>query len=462
MYDHRRRRCGLLSVIALSTLVFFGYVANANAQAPASIIFVETPVDPIIVPGSENRIRARVLDSNGKTIGGASVRWELMDGGSAFVALANQDDDGSIILIGRAKEKLAAERPRSIHLKARYGSIEAHIYIPYSGDEQRTGANEQGIAVIKLEVPENKQLSAPGDVVTVTATLTDAAGAKLIKRKVNVEWELTDRDAQRFVRIARPEVQQTDDNGQISVDIVALKTGQEVPIPSSFYVKGRAGKDVIDIVPVKYVSSERSLEILKADYAVIGDATTKELFGRNVRDRYCAVWVNIRNESEREYQISSITFKSKDGREIGMVSYEGVAALQERRKLINARTLLLTGIAALGNLMTGFNPFFVNVARQNRFTTFTNILTVPGRNAVDSVFPNTVPMESSNLQSLALRRSLTDPNRASGYVFLPKEMMKMGETKDKSESESKDVCFNEKLADVAVRGTAVNRPQKLN
>lgn len=419
-------------------------------------IDVESPSESVVKPGTLCSVTFRVFDSSGK-ISSELPTVDVLEGDDLARVLV--DSRTSAVVIYGQKVETQPKKP-FIRIRLTAGNSAAMITMPYTMEADPKPTPVAASKLVVEPVQLNEALT-PGksSIIAIAARDTKDEG---VKNQV-VELAVAETENLNFVGITSDGAK-TDDKGikKFEVFLKALPSGKKYP--DSVYLIAKSGNSLAVPFRVQLAPSpsHRSLE---SDFYVMSDDEAKRVFGRSVAKEYYAILASVKNKTEDEYQITYVGFEKRPApgadpkSTFATAPYAAVRASQERRNLVSVRGFLLTGIAAFGNLMTGFTPFFHNVTRRDHFTTFTNILTVPGYNAVNSVFPDTVPLQLRNLEALGLRGdTILDRSRFEKYVFISKKAITLPE-------KPTPVLIKETLGSLVVEGVKVTRgssPGRLN
>lgn len=165
--------------------------------------------------------------------------------------------------------------------------------------------------------------------------------------------------------------------------------------------------------------------LIRSGFTVMSEDDAKKTFGHLIGNNYYCITATIVNSSGTDLQLTSIAFENKhDSTSVDPIPFSVVRTEQDHHKVWTARNISLAAISAVGEFMTGFNPFFVNISHQNHYKSFINILTVPGRSGVDAVWPNTQDADLLGLDNLGMRSDKLLPASGStapnSVLFIPK------------------------------------------
>jgi hypothetical protein len=172
-------------------------------------------------------------------------------------------------------------------------------------------------------------------------------------------------------------------------------------------------------------------------WSVLPDQVVHDNFGARVATEYFCIDAVIGNDSGYDLQIASIGFTapvlspdpSNPRYRVPNTGYRIVRGTMQRRELLNARSLVLNGIKVAGPLLTGFLPFFHNVAHETNFSELINIISNPLEKGVESAWPDTVPFQANRLDDQTFRDDIATrtviPNNIQTRImtFVPKELL---------------------------------------
>ncbi len=108
-------------------------------------------------------------------------------------------------------------------------------------------------------------------------------------------------------------------------------------------------------------------------------------------------------------------------------SYRITRGSLEARQLMNARTLVLSSITALGPIFTGFTPYFHNVNHRANYSEGINIFSNPLEKGLELVWPDTRDRQRERFDDQVLRDGLIIRNNTQirTLVFFPKDLLRL-------------------------------------
>jgi hypothetical protein len=438
-------------VVAIAIVASF---LPVYSQPRETMLRLEAPTEAIVRPGVISEIRFRLLDAKGKTITDLpAIQVEVLTGSE--VVRASVDSSSNSLIIMGLPAYATKPKPDFISIRLTVGFTGAAITLPYNGDPVKPTVKPTPTPAASLFVDPQKlpESVAQGQVTTISILARDAALQGVAEQEVELEVEPA---AKAFVGIS-PIGLKTDEKGEKKFEIFLKTLPKNASYPANVYLIAKLGNSLAYPFRIE-LTGEGGGKPLKGDFSVMTDGEAKQVFGRAVANEYYAIVASVENESYDDFQVTHLGFSKPgpgktSGPSVVPASYGAVRATQERRNSISVRSILLAGIGAVGNMLTGFTPFFHNVGHRDHFTTFTNIITVPGFNAVNSVFPNTVPAELNNLENLGMRGdSIIGRSEFKKYVFVTKKAVKLDKNKESTPDAVKDA-----LGELVVKGIRIAR-----
>jgi hypothetical protein len=411
----------------ITTSIIIPYQEAAKTMAD-DITF--DPTEITISPGTVVPVKALVT-SKGKPLPGEKVQWDILnDDWKKFVrigAITNSNDTNAAEVFGLSPDP-ALEVPALVFITAKIGNVSKALKVKYQLDSPV----DYKITIAK---PKDAAIT-PGQEVTITATV-EKNGATIVNPPI--VWEIPE-DMKTFVSLSAPGTDRT------KLTLVGLYGDQSAPPPTSIPITARLGR-TRSVINMPYGAGiEPQVDV---SWNIVPPNIAQDNFGRAVSKDYYCIEVTIGNNSGGDLQLMGLGFdltgvKDSKGQELVYVdrdgkplkdqygnsvgikvpasSYDMVRGSQDKRKLWNPRTLLLTGLTALGQLMTGFNPYFINIRHANNYKTAVTIISNPLRDAVNNVLPDPIQAEINRLEQQALRddRIISNNTTLKTTIFFPK------------------------------------------
>jgi hypothetical protein len=116
-------------------------------------------------------------------------------------------------------------------------------------------------------------------------------------------------------------------------------------------------------------------------------------------------------------------------------SYATVRGVLAERQLTHPRAITLASANALGELLGGFKPFFVNPIHGNHFSNWVNIVSNPLAKGIENVWKDAYPGELDRLDQQTLRDDKIIGNNTTykTRVFIPKDALFVHGEKDRDD-----------------------------
>jgi hypothetical protein len=158
--------------------------------------------------------------------------------------------------------------------------------------------------------------------------------------------------------------------------------------------------------------------------ALMGRAEAKRLFGKAIANEFYCIQVWSQQQLDNDFQVTSIAFKKG----FPLAPYQTVHEIEEQRKILSGRNLLPLIAGALATVMSGFTPFFINIAHQNQYHKFLSLLSIPSRDAVNLYWPDRIGAHSKVIDDMAFKSDRIVPRGGNvfGVVFVPKSSGSLG------------------------------------
>jgi P pilus assembly chaperone PapD len=377
----------------------------APTVIPTEIAFKQEPSGTLFADGKMT-VTAVVKDKDSVTVPGAKVKWSLEPKSEIekFIALGPSDDQkNSIVLFGRgvADEKNA---PTSVTLIATSGPAVGILRIDYkSGPPKTTG--DLILTPPEFEIGPTQSQNFKVSVKNGTAP-SEAARV-----------EISDEDKV-YVEIKRNT--STEATKEDEFTVTGRSVGPSATLPRTVRVKV-SKNGIQDVLLVRFKSS------LNVSWTVLPPQIVGDLYGRTIKSHYYCIEVTIDNQTGSGVALNGFQF-TLDGetRQSPSTMYDTVHGSLSRRKLTHPRTLTLAIISSVGNLMTGFNPFFHNLNHATNYSRFIDIISNPLEKGTALVWPDSYPDELARLEGSAVlheEKIVVDKQVFRTKIFFPKQSL---------------------------------------
>jgi hypothetical protein len=394
----------------------------SQTQKPTKIEFRLVPGDNIIdqngtlelAVGTKKRIKAVIRDQNDNTIPNASVVWQLSNAREeGFILLGATDAATNSIEVAGLSNSTDPNPPGEITLIARYGDVVGAVKIKYI-PETRTGTVlTTSISQNGTLVPVDEILVRPGESTTVNIKATKDDDSKAEILKISIKPKLLDSGDQFLV------VTTDDSKKTVTVTGKYGTPSKPTPLIFSLQISAASGSKLLgvryDFNPVRVV-----WDIVPPN--IVGDN-----FGRTIRNDYYCIEVMVQNFSGDDIALAGFAFDMGDSNDPSSFKpdsdYSTVHGSLARRKLTYPRTAVLAAITTVGEVMTGFNPFFHNLNHSNNFSYFINIISNPIEKGLDRVWKDAYPDELARFEQDVLKDDKIIANGAPPFktkIFIPK------------------------------------------
>jgi hypothetical protein len=309
-----------------------------------------------------------------------------------------------------------------------------------------------------IKPKSDKELSvAPGNDLALEVQVFDEKDKELAAPQV--EWQALGTGG-KFVRLTPDPA----DSRKVTVTgLFGPPNQRTIPYSISIVAKSGTASHVFD------VSYQGAVEpVVDVQWDVVPQEIVGDNFGRTIKKHYYCLEVVIGNNGGGDLQISGLGFELNVKDELGkdtyaivpVSSYATVRGSHSRRKLKHPRALTLATINAFGQLLGGFNPFFINAAHGKNYGQFVNIISNPLAKGVELVWQDAYPGEVERLDQQALRDDKIIPNNTTfkTRVFFPKSAIF-----DEGDP-SRDVIpeVRKKLGRMIMVGTVIERKGFIN
>lgn len=312
----------------------------------------------------------------------------------------------------------------------------------------------------------SKSSVAPGEKVTITATVIDKEGEVIEDGKV--KW---------IVPNGLENVIAKGEQSDTQITIIGLNppagesklTSNIVPIIAQ--VIGAEGITSVASVPLEALPVARGpippgldpqVDIM---WSVLPNNVTGHNFGRAVKNNYYAVEIVIGNNTGFDLQVASVGFELPKNQGINTVvpsaGFRVARASGERARALYPRNLILNTIRAFGPFLTGFTSFFHNINRRSNFSEAVNIFSNPLEKGIELVIPDLSIDELNRLQDQLIRDDITTrtviPNNTQvrTMVLVPKRFVNVEGDRDDPKTVMKA------LGSLVLRGTKVEYLNRL-
>ena len=169
-------------------------------------------------------------------------------------------------------------------------------------------------------------------------------------------------------------------------------------------------------------------------WGVMGKEIVHHNFGHKIADNYYAIQLTIGNDSGFDLQIAGVGFRLPASSEITNVvptnSYRATRGTLERAQQVGFRATLLSIAKGLGNLYTGFLPFWRSTTNPNRKANaglWGTIVNGPFIAGLEGALPDTTVRQLTRLDDQTLRDGLIVKNNSQvvTLVWVPKRLLNL-------------------------------------
>jgi hypothetical protein len=428
----------------LHCFVFTGF---ANARNPVVRPGKSTePVDILLTPnaidlkfGTKATIVATVFGAAGNELHGLTVMWKLAD--KKFKDLVflgppvNNATTNSIDVVWLYKP---GQKQTQVPIIALVGTASAVATITYEPQEKGNG---EELVFIDKKIETDEVTISPTEKRSVEAVVK-SGNRVLTDPQLDCDLSDDDRD---YVAI------NTKTKGKIS--LVGL--GGDLDTPTRTILLPCHAEGTSATLVIRYDAGSIDIE-----WTVLSQGITGDNYGRTIRNDYYSVDVTLHNRSGSDFSASLLRFvdrQTSPNISIPIANYRTVHGSIARRKLTHPRSMTLAIVEGVGTLMTGFNPFFHNVAHAKNYSQFIDILSNPLKSGLEKAWKDPYPDELSRFEENVLRDDKLIPKDQDlkVTVFVPKRAVFF--TKGEMKYRDDPVFVKRKLGTLEVLGYQFQR-----
>jgi hypothetical protein len=388
----------------------------------ATSITFDVP-EPALTPKKRIKVKATVLDQNGKTMPDAKVTWEDVpqaDDSQLSFSRSLDDSEGNTLIITGGAGNPAIHEKITTRIRAVSDDANRDLFVTYESTPKPTAAK------ITFQ-PDKVDLKADGEA-TIKASLTDSDDKAVHS---NVKWALANPEMSEFVRLG------TVVNDDTTNSITVLGRTSKNKAPDAVTLVAAAGS-AVGVVTINY-KAPAATGAVKTMWNILPPKIAGDNFGRTIKNDYYCIEVVIQNNSGKDLALAGLYFNQPGAKEeLGLpsTSYNTAHGSILKRKLTHPRAMTLAIVDGLGTLMTGFNPFFHDINHAKNYSQFIDILSNPLKSGIEKGWKDPYPDELANFERDVVKDDKVIPNNSTfkTKIFVPKRLLFTNEQKTQREN----------------------------